>query len=257
MDKGFVKRLIIGTVALGVLSAVLIATGKWQDTVVNPVAAMFGQETADRLDAGARENVAKGQQIAEDLEHHEFDARELLGDLEGISLPKQYERKPKYERELFGDGWQSDLDGCSTREQILMRDLQQVTMRSDRKCKVATGTLDPDPYTGKRIAFSSVDDPQAIQIDHIVPLKRAWEMGAWKWDSNERVAFANDPANLVAADGPQNNSKSDKGPARWMVPKNPSYTCEYAARYVTVTEKYELTMEQADHDALRKVLDQC
>ena len=38
----------------------------------------------------------------------------------------------------------------------------------------------------------------AVQIDHIVPLALAWDLGARNWTDEMRVRFANDPANLLA-----------------------------------------------------------
>lgn len=254
--KAFLKRAIVGSVALAILSTVLIATGMWDQTIVQPVNAMFGGAAAQKVDEAGRGAVADGQELAGKIKNGEFNVKDVLNDLGDIELPARFERQPKYEREQFGDGWQSNLDGCSTRELVLQRDLTKVTMRSDRKCKVATGILNPDPYTGKKITFDSVKDPMDVQIDHIVPLSKAWQMGAWKWDSNKRVAFANDMDELIASDGPENNRKSDKSPSQWL-PKNEAFVCEYSARYVAVTKKYDLALPQADQDALREVLDQC
>ncbi|NMO01316.1 HNH endonuclease [Gordonia sp. TBRC 11910] len=35
----------------------------------------------------------------------------------------------------------------------------------------------------------------AVQIDHIVPLSYAWDMGASGWSASQRADLANDPAN--------------------------------------------------------------
>ncbi|MBN3585236.1 HNH endonuclease, partial [Algoriphagus aestuarii] len=119
-----------------------------------------------------------------------------------------------YRREEFGHGWiDTDSNGCSTRNDILARDLDNVQLASDG-CKVLSGTLH-DPYTGKTIEFTA-DDPRAVQIDHIVPLSLAWRMGASEWDRETRIEFANDPGNLLASDGPANQQKGDAGPGEWQ-----------------------------------------
>ena len=65
-----------------------------------------------------------------------------------------------YERDQFGSGWiDTDGNGCSTRNDILARDLEDVEFAPDG-CKVLSGTLH-DPYTGKTIEFTS-EDPQAV-----------------------------------------------------------------------------------------------
>src|SRR5690606_16340622 len=75
-----------------------------------------------------------------------------------------------YERDEFGSSWvDTDDNGCSTRHDILARDLDRVQVADG--CKVTEGVLD-DPYTGERLEFTS-EDPQAVQIDHVVPLSLA------------------------------------------------------------------------------------
>lgn len=55
-----------------------------------------------------------------------------------------------YEPEAFGDGWATLEGDCDTRDQILDRDLIDVTSDSRSGCDVADGTLS-DPYTGTAI----------------------------------------------------------------------------------------------------------
>jgi hypothetical protein len=59
----------------------------------------------------------------------------------------------------------------------------------------------------------------AVQIDHIVPLALAWDLGARNWTVDMRVRFANDPANLLAVEGQANQDKGDQEPATWMPPR--------------------------------------
>ncbi|MFC3997821.1 HNH endonuclease family protein [Nocardiopsis sediminis] len=176
------------------------------------------------------------------------EARDLLGGLE-IAEPQP---RGDYERSEFGHSWvDTDDNGCPTRHDILARDLDQV--RADADCTVREGVLD-DPYTGERLEFSS-DDPQAVQIDHVVPLSLAWRMGADDWDRDRRVEFANDPGNLLAADGPANGQKGDSGPAEWQPYEG--FRCAYAIAYVDVSHRYGLAVSQEDHDALGDGLGTC
>lgn len=249
-----ISSLVIGIVVLGLVASFYIQQGKWEPSVLGPIRAVAGDEVATKVDEAVRDGLSTSEEFI--AEAQASTVPELVAKLGTFSAPDAG-RIPKYEREQFGDGWLTNVaDGCSTREQILMRDLTDVTMRSDRKCKVHTGNLNPDPYAGKNIAFNSVEDPMAVQIDHVVPLSEAWKKGAWQWDPNVRVQFANDPLNLLASDGPTNNSKGDKSPSRWM-PKNKAFTCEYAERYVQITDKYALAMDPADAETLGRVLEQC
>ncbi|MFC7327307.1 HNH endonuclease family protein [Marinactinospora rubrisoli] len=175
-------------------------------------------------------------------------AREQLAGIE-IAEPRP---RGDYERDEFGSGWvDTDDNGCSTRNDVLARDLDDAVVESD--CRVVAGVLD-DPYTGDRIEFSS-DDPQAVQIDHVVPLSLAWRMGADEWDRDRRVEFANDFGNLLAADGPANGQKSDSGPADWQ--PYAGFQCSYAMAYIDVTDRYGLALATEDRDALSGMLDTC
>lgn len=138
------------------------------------------------------------------------------------------------------------------RNDILARDLENVERASDG-CKVLSGTLH-DPYTGKTIEFT-VDDPQAVQIDHIVPLSLAWRMGASEWDRETRIEFANDPGNLLASDGPANQQKGDAGPGEWQ--PHDAFQCTYAIRYIDVLYRYDLPVPAEDYQGLSDMLDTC
>ncbi|RCV48298.1 HNH endonuclease family protein [Marinitenerispora sediminis] len=176
------------------------------------------------------------------------EAREVLAGIE-VAEPRP---RGDYERDEFGSGWvDTDGNGCPTRHDVLARDLDDAVVESD--CRVVAGVLD-DPYTGERIEFSS-DDPQAVQIDHVVPLSLAWRMGADEWDRDRRVEFANDFGNLLAADGPANGEKSDSGPAEWQ--PYAGYRCSYALSYIDVTHRYGLPLAAEDRDALAGMLDTC
>ena len=60
------------------------------------------------------------------------------------------------------------------------------------------------------------DTSSAVQIDHVVALSDSWQKGAQQWDAAKREAFANDPLNLLAVDGPLNQQKGDGDAATWL-----------------------------------------
>jgi Protein of unknown function (DUF1524)/Excalibur calcium-binding domain len=163
-----------------------------------------------------------------------------------------------YTREQFGDGWvDTDHNGCDTRNDVLARDMTGETFRpGTHDCIVVTGTL-ADPYSGKTIRFRrGPDTSEAVQIDHVVALSDAWQKGAQQWTADKRAAFANDPLNLLAVDGPLNQAKSDGDAATWLPPDR-AYRCAYVARQVAVKGTYGLWVTQAEHDAIAGVLDGC
>lgn len=160
-----------------------------------------------------------------------------------------------YKRDLFGNAWEdTDNNSCDTRNDILARDLTEITVNAD--CKVQTGVFN-DPYTGTVINFDrSTGNGGGVDIDHIIPLSLAWKTGAADWDEATRVAFANDPLNLAASDAGENRKKGDKDASRYL-PPNAGFHCEYVARQVTVRTKYATFVTQAEKDAMREVLNTC
>jgi Protein of unknown function (DUF1524) len=165
-------------------------------------------------------------------------------------------RAPKtgYSRDQFGDGWAS-VDGCDTRDLILARDLRAKSFRSaTHRCVVLSGRL-ADPYTSGTIAYAR-GGASEVDIDHVVALGDAWQKGAQRWPHGERVAFANDPLNLLAVDASANRQKGDGDTATWL-PANKSFRCAYVARQVSVKAKYALSVTAAERDAMRRVLGKC
>ena len=169
-----------------------------------------------------------------------------------------------YRRAAFGDAWTDDNsapdghNGCDTRNDILNRDLVDKTYVAIKRCPdaVATGTLH-DPYTNAVIAFVRGNQTGAsVQIDHIVPLALAWDLGARDWPNDTRVRFANDPANLLAVQGQANQDKGDQEPARWM-PANHAFWCQYAVAFVAVLRGYALPVDAPSATVLREAAGSC
>jgi hypothetical protein len=165
-------------------------------------------------------------------------------------------RAPKtgYTREQFGDGWES-VDGCDMRDRILIRDLRAKTFRvATNRCVVLSGRL-ADPYTSTTIDYVR-GAGAGVDIDHVVALGDAWQKGARGWPASERVAFANDPLNLLAVDASANRQKGDGDTATWL-PANKAFRCTYVARQVSVKLKYAVSITKAERDAMLRVLGAC
>lgn len=182
-----------------------------------------------------------------DAQQQAREASEVLATLE----VKGRAPKTGYARAEFGSGW-SRVNGCSTRDIILYRDLTNVTL--DGECKVTSGTLN-DPYTATTIEFTR-ERSDAVQIDHIVPLSNAWQTGAQQFTLVQRQQLANDPLELLAVDGKANQAKSDGDAATWL-PGNKSFRCTYVVRQIAVKKKYTLWVTEAERQAMVKVLEQC
>lgn len=138
-----------------------------------------------------------------------------------------------YERSKFGAGW-GDADGdCqnSRAEALIAQSTTKVRFADERRCRVVTGRW-ISPYSGKVIQNASSTD-----IDHVVPLKWAWDHGASNWPRAKREKFANDPINLLSVELSLNREKGAKGPDEWLPP---SGKCQYVSRFVRIVKVYEL-----------------
>ena len=163
-----------------------------------------------------------------------------------------------YQRELFGQAW-SDVDrnGCDTRNDVLRRDLTAYVVKAGtRGCLVLRGTLH-DPYTSTTIAFLRGQSTSSrVQIDHVVALSDAWQKGAQQLSYERRTAFANDPLNLLAVDGPTNQRKGDGDAATWLPPQR-AYRCAFVSWLVAFNHLYLLWVRAAAREAITRVLRSC
>ncbi|GAA3045666.1 HNH endonuclease family protein [Kitasatospora albolonga] len=155
-----------------------------------------------------------------------------------------------YDRDQFGPPWTDNVDGvpfghndCGTRDDLLARDGRSVARKDGSAC-VVTGMTIYDPYTGQTVQWTK-QQATKIQIDHVMPLSYDWKQGASAWTKAKRVQIANDPLNLIPADGSQNASKGDSGPSAWL-PANEAVRCSYAVRFAQVSLKYQLPVVPAD-----------
>ncbi len=184
--------------------------------------------------------------------------------LAGVPVMPQRVRGSDYRRAAFGGAWDDDNpapgghNGCDTRNDILSRDLTGKTFVSTKRCPqaVASGTL-RDPYTNDTVAFTRGNQIGAsVQIDHIVPLAFAWDMGARDWSASMRKRFANDPANLLAVAGRANQDKGDLPPGQWM-PPNTAFWCQYAVAFIEVLRGYRLAVDEASARQLKNAVVSC
>lgn len=155
-----------------------------------------------------------------------------------------------YSREQFGQAWADvDRNGCDTRNDVLRRDLTDVTLKPGTSdCVVLSGTL-ADPYTGSVVRFERGAGSTSVQIDHLVALSDAWRTGAQSWPASRRERLANDPANLLAVDGRANQDKGDGDAATWLPPEH-GYRCVYVIRQARVKVAYGLWVTAAERDAI-------
>ncbi|MDX1491251.1 MAG: HNH endonuclease [Pseudohongiellaceae bacterium] len=163
--------------------------------------------------------------------------------------------RPTERSQFFNpDDWSYDLDydgDCqSTRQEVLAASsLVPVSFSNPRECTVRTGEW-LDEYTGKVFTVAA-----QLALDHIIPLEYAHNNGGDYWSPNKKLAFANDPLNVIAIDRKEIRKKRNRGPSRYLPRKE--YQCSYARQWRIVAEKYELQLANRDRNKINKLLDEC
>jgi hypothetical protein len=84
----------------------------------------------------------------------------------------------------------------------------------------------------------------------------AWRTGARSWPPSRRLAFANDPANLVAVSGDANQDKGAADASQWLPPQT-GFACVYVVRQLRVKAAYGLWLTPDEHAAADRALDRC
>ena len=162
--------------------------------------------------------------------------------------------KTGYSRSAFSHWRDPDRNGCDARNDILKRDLTNILFKEEtNECKVVSGVLN-DPYSGTTIQFTL--GKSDVDIDHVVALSHAWQVGAFQWSDAKRLEFANDPMNLLAVSARLNRQKGDADAASWLPPAKP-YRCAYVSRQVVVKVKYGLWVTAPEKAQIQKVLQSC
>ncbi len=150
---------------------------------------------------------------------------------------------PIYDRDRhFGTWIDADGDCLNTRHELLA-EISTAPVRQTG-CRITRGRWN-DPYTGEIFLDSS-----ALDIDHLVPLKWAWDRGAYRWDESLRRSFANDKRNLFATRLDVNRAKGAMGPLDWL-PPNQQFHCEYVLRFRRITLLYPIDVPASEVDQLR------
>ena len=161
---------------------------------------------------------------------------------------------PEYDRSDWRHWIDEDGDCQDARQEVLIAEsLVEVTFETDRQCRVETGRW-YGTFTGVY-----VDDPGDLDIDHIVPLKNAHLSGAWAWNPAMKEEYANyleNPDHLIAVASRANRSKGARGPEEWM-PSNQDYWCQYTTDWAEIKAWWELTMTDAEAEAVVEMLQRC
>ena len=179
-------------------------------------------------------------------------AKKLLA----LTINNDFSGIPSYNRDLYFGSWTDDDGDCqNTRAEVLIiESLAAVSFRASNQCVVDSGEW-LDPYTNNTYFLAS-----DVDIDHVVPLRDAWQSGAYLWTDFKRKEFANDmifDGHLIAVDDYENQSeKKAKNPSEWM-PPNTAFHCEYISIWIEIKYLWELTVTSAEYNFLDSTLTSC
>jgi hypothetical protein len=95
-----------------------------------------------------------------------------------------------------------------------------------------------------------------VDIDHVVPLKHAHDVGAASWTPTEKEKFANDPENLVITNRSYNRQKGAKGIDQWL-PRHRDYACKYVSDWLKIKKKYTLKLNDSERSTLEALRKDC
>ena len=163
------------------------------------------------------------------------------------SLPQADETPDGYDRDLFKHWIDADGDCQDTREEVLIAE-SRVPLDG---CTVTEGEWF-SPYD--RVTWTASSD---VDIDHLVPLKEAWDSGARAWGDHRRERYANDlgdPRSLVAVTDNVNQSKGDRDVAEWL----PTFgVCGYVRHWTAVKLRWGLTVDGPERAELVRLAGSC
>lgn len=161
--------------------------------------------------------------------------------------------------------WSVGAAGCDTREAVLRDQGQNVT--TGRECRITggqwTSAYDGVVVRARSAGGKTVWEPQGLDLDHLVPLAEVARsgrivdgrrVGPRQWTRADRERYANDRAVLVPVTASSNRAKGDQDPAKWLPELD---RCGYVTRWVEIKQRYELSVNQAEHDAIAGVLATC
>ncbi|MFQ6398635.1 HNH endonuclease family protein [Nocardia sp. KC 131] len=198
------------------------------------------------------------------------DATELVGQLveapEAAMTGYSREKFPHWDTNKPEHGFGAEFSQysrCTSREVMMLRDATGSVTLDPKTCELSVGKDGGwrdqygfiDSKTGKLKPYKWMTDPATVDAEHIVALAEAWRSGAGKRDEDTRRRIANDAVNLEASDPSANRSKGDQDVANYLPPG--TFRCVYLERYVQIKIKYALTVDPAEHTALRTAVEDC
>ena len=145
--------------------------------------------------------------------------------------------------------WQTQRGECQKSYTQVLADSSQVEIKYavHEDCAFVVAGQWVDAYTGK-----TIDDIRVIALDHRISPQEAHYWGAAFWSTSQRMAFLNDPVNLVPVSIEQIKERKGRSPEQWM-PERKAYWCDYIVHREIVLRKYQLRPSREARDFAHKI----
>ena len=174
----------------------------------------------------------------------------LPTDEAGEQPPDAFAQNPLRAAEYGWDAYGIPADSpCTSSNATLLRDATTATDPSP-DCAPSQGTW-RDILTGATLSLDTVD------VQPFIPGGHAWQVGASRWDLNQKAIYLNSPDSLVPVEPGTYAGRGNSGPDEWR-PADQDRWCNYAIRWVQVKSTYGLDVtDEGEREALAEMLDTC
>jgi hypothetical protein len=170
--------------------------------------------------------------------------------LRGLTVARERDRG--FTRSRFGTWRDADLDGCTTRNEVLLAESVRPPLVLS-SCTVTTGRW------RSRLDGTRVTNLARLRIGPQVPFLEAWQSGARRWSPSHRAQLANDlgyrpTLNVSTLQVLQARGAAE--PQRWLPPRRAG-RCAYVAEWVAVKWRWRLSVDRAEKRFLVRRLRGC
>jgi len=166
-----------------------------------------------------------------------------------FSIHKGTEAAASRDRPFNIRDWISRKRTCQKSYTKVLAEASQVEISYAKKgeCVFVVAGLWIDPYTEQEIS-----EVRQIALDHRLSFKEAHRGGGAYWNSKQRLAFANDPMDLVPVASTQKKERNGLPASEWM-PESKRYWCDYVVHREIVARKYSVRIPRVEREHNKKV----
>jgi hypothetical protein len=195
---------------------------------------------APRVVAVAETTTSTTQVIAQEVPQSAYD---IINKLDALPVRDEYQLG--YSRYRFGLWRDDDNNGCTSRDEVLVRDAVESVSRT-KPCDIVAGewrSLYEDAV---------VNDPDAMTVDHVVGLWETWKSGGWDWTDAQRNDYLNDLETrnvMLAVSKAALKDKAGADPKDWL-PPNVAFRCQYLQTWVDVKTAWKLAVDAGERESI-------